>query len=145
MNVRDGQTHHFDRRSPASVYPNRQTLSKRTLANETLSGAVGISQTRPGAEISDFQASAVSSGLFPETLLNGCSAVLILEGGASLGRSWRCGSIYLRTRHTEILCAGPRSSGSRKSGVSPRPSRAANPSGARLTRSCSGAAEQVTT
>jgi hypothetical protein len=78
MNVRDGQTHHFDRRSPASVYPNRQTLSKRTL-----SGAVGISQTRPGAEISDFQASAVSSGLFPKTLLNGCSAVLILEGGAS--------------------------------------------------------------
>jgi hypothetical protein len=83
MNVRDGQTHHFDRRSPASVYPNRQTLSKRTLSKQTLSGAVGISQTRPGAEISDFQASAVSSGLFPKTLLNGCSAVLILEGGAS--------------------------------------------------------------
>jgi hypothetical protein len=57
MNVRDGQTHHFDRRSPASVYPNKQTLSKQTLSKQTLSGAVGMSQTRPGAEISDFQAS----------------------------------------------------------------------------------------
>jgi hypothetical protein len=91
----------------------------------------------------------VSSGLFPKTLLSSCSAVLIPEGGYAPARAhdvgWRCGPIYLRTRHTEILCVGSRSSGSRKSGVSPRPSRAANPSGARLTRSCSGAAEQVTT
>ena len=61
------------------------------------------------------------------------------------GPMWSGEVIYLRTRHTEILYVGSRSSGSRKSGVSPRPSRAANPSGARLTRSCSGAAEQVTT
>ena len=50
---------------------------------------------------------------------------------------WRCGATYLRTRHTEILCVGSRSSGSRKSNVSPRPSRAANPFGASsLTKSC---------
>jgi hypothetical protein len=79
MNARDGQTHHFDRRSPASVYPNRQTLSKRTL-----SGAVGMSQTRPGVEISDFQASCGRLVRpLPEGTLNGCSAVLILEGDAN--------------------------------------------------------------
>src|SRR6267378_1294600 len=89
----------------------------------------------------------VSPDLFPKTLLSGYSAVLILEGGYAPARahdvSWRCGSIYLRTRHTEILCVGSMSSGSRKPGVSPRPSRAANPSGASLTKSCSGAAAQV--
>jgi hypothetical protein len=72
------KTHHFDRRSPASVYPNKQTLSKRTL-----SGAVGMSQTRPGAEISDFQASRSLVRPVPETLLSGCSAVRIREGGAN--------------------------------------------------------------
>src|SRR6266851_6798586 len=96
------KTHRFDRRSPASVYPNKQTLSK-----QTLSGAVGISQTRPERKsVTSKHPAAVWSGLFLKTLLNGCSAVLILEGGASSGRSWRCGPIYLRTRHTEILCVG---------------------------------------
>jgi hypothetical protein len=50
-----------------------------------------------------------------------------------------------RRRHAEILAAGPRSIGSRNSGVWPRLSRASNPSGASLMIFRSGAAEQVTT
>lgn len=53
--------------------------------------------------------------------------------------------LYFLTRHAEILVPGPRSIGSRKSGVSLRPSRASNPSGESLTMFRSGAAEQVTT
>ena len=53
--------------------------------------------------------------------------------------------LYFRRRHAEILAAGPRSIGSRNSGVWPRLSRASNPSGASLMIFRSGAAEQVTT
>lgn len=56
-----------------------------------------------------------------------------------------CTTLQFRVRHAEILAAGPRSIGSRNSGVSPRLRRASNPPGASLMIFRSGAAEQVTT